>query len=120
MPRNPNAYGPLTDKRDFSFLDGRAVPMGSGQVKRALKQKNYAVRKILLKQTQFLANFNINNLLLNLQERIFQIVKEMDFAVYRNQRIQQETEDRNQAILKSKFKAKGHLVVNPSDNKSSL
>jgi len=95
MPRNPNAYGPLTDKRDFSFLDGRAVPMGSGQVKRALKQKNYA-------------------------ERIFQIVKEMDFAVYRNQRIQQETEDRNQAILKSKFKAKGHLVVNPSDNKSSL
>jgi Mitoribosomal protein mL52 len=41
--RNPNAYGPLTDNRDFSYVDGRPVPIGVGQSERVLKHRKYAV-----------------------------------------------------------------------------
>ena len=43
LSRNPNAYGPLTDNRDFSYVDGRPVPIGVGQSERVLKHRKYAV-----------------------------------------------------------------------------
>lgn len=43
LPRNPNAYGPLTDGKDFTFLDGRPTPIGVGQKKRIEKHKAFAV-----------------------------------------------------------------------------
>jgi len=46
MASNPNAYGPLTDGPDYSFLDGRPTPPGTGKIKRAMEQKEIAVRKI--------------------------------------------------------------------------
>ena len=36
LPRNPNASGPLTDKPDFSFIDGRPTPLGKGQKRRMI------------------------------------------------------------------------------------
>ena len=45
LPRNPNAYGPLTDNRDFSHVDGQPVPIGTGQKRRLIKNKEYAVSK---------------------------------------------------------------------------
>lgn len=37
LAKNPNSYGPLTDGPDYSFLDGRPTPPGSGKIKRAEK-----------------------------------------------------------------------------------
>jgi hypothetical protein len=45
LPRNPNAYGPLTDGRDFTFVDGRSTPVAPGQLKRLEKNKLHAVSK---------------------------------------------------------------------------
>lgn len=28
LPENPNAFGPLTNLPDYSFLDGRPTPLG--------------------------------------------------------------------------------------------
>jgi large subunit ribosomal protein L52 len=43
MAANPNAYGPLVDGPDYSFIDGRPTPPGSGKVKRAVEQREIAV-----------------------------------------------------------------------------
>lgn len=43
-PANPNAYGPLTDGPDYSFLDGRPAPVGSGKLRRARDQQDLAVK----------------------------------------------------------------------------
>jgi large subunit ribosomal protein L52 len=37
-----NTYGPLTDLPDWSYADGRPAPLGTGQLKRLIKQKDYA------------------------------------------------------------------------------
>jgi hypothetical protein len=52
MPRNSNAYGPLTDGRDFTFVDGRPTPVNSGQRRRLEQNKLHAVGDLL--------NFSLN------------------------------------------------------------
>jgi hypothetical protein len=43
LPANPNTNGILTDKPDFSYLDGRPAEIGIGVKRRLEKQKEYAV-----------------------------------------------------------------------------
>ncbi|EFX81184.1 hypothetical protein DAPPUDRAFT_303595 [Daphnia pulex] len=86
MPRNPNAYGPLTDGRDFTFVDGRPTPVNSGQRRRLEQNKLHA-------------------------EKIIQIVKEMNFAVERNRGLKQLKEEKRREILDTKLKPKGHLLL---------
>jgi hypothetical protein len=40
---NPNTSGILTDKPDYSYLDGRPAEIGIGVKRRLEKQKEYAV-----------------------------------------------------------------------------
>jgi len=35
LARNSNAYGAMTDLPDYTFLDGRRTPAGTGRVQRA-------------------------------------------------------------------------------------
>lgn len=43
LPKNPNASGPLTDNKDFSFVDGRPTPLGKGQKRRIISNQLLAV-----------------------------------------------------------------------------
>ncbi|XP_032784652.1 39S ribosomal protein L52, mitochondrial isoform X2 [Daphnia magna] len=86
LPRNPNAYGPLTDGRDFTFVDQRVTPIGAGQLKRLEKHRIYA-------------------------EKILQTVKEMNFAIERRSNLQKQREENQKEILESKLKPKGHLLL---------
>merc|ERR1712071_223149 len=43
LPRNSNASGPLTDNRDFSFVDGTPSPLGKGQKRRLILNQLHAV-----------------------------------------------------------------------------
>lgn len=86
LPRNPNAYGPLTDGRDFTFVDQRVTPIGAGQLKRLEKHRIYA-------------------------EKILQTVKEMNFAIERRANLQKQREEKQKEILESKLKPKGHLLL---------
>lgn len=83
---NPNAYGPLTDKPDYTFLDGRPTPLGMRQRKRLQKQKEMAVR-------------------------VIQLSKEIDYAVERHSKILKDEENRKNQILANKLKPKGHLLL---------
>jgi hypothetical protein len=40
---NPNTSGILTDKPDYSYLDGRPAEIGRGMKERLEKNKEYAV-----------------------------------------------------------------------------
>jgi len=90
---NPNAYGAVTDLPDYTFIDGRRAPPGSGKVRRAIEQRD-------------------------LTAKIIQLTSELDFAVERRERLDREEEDATQRILKSKLKPKGKDVSNkPSTDK---
>lgn len=82
---NPNACGILTDKPDYSYVDGRPTPMGARQRQRLLKQKEIAAKIIAL-------------------------TSEMDFAIERHKQLQVEAENTKKAILASKLKPKGELL----------
>lgn len=82
---NPNAFGILTDKPDYSYMDGRPTPMGGRQRGRLLKQKEIAAKIIAL-------------------------TNEMDFAVGRHKQMQVEAENTKKAILANKLKPKGKLL----------
>ncbi|XP_055537648.1 39S ribosomal protein L52, mitochondrial isoform X2 [Wyeomyia smithii] len=84
FPENHNKSSPLTNLPDYTFLDGRATPLGANQKKRMLKQCDLA-------------------------NRIVTLSKEMDFAVDRYNRIQEEKLDNT--LLDTKFKHKGHLLL---------
>ena len=43
LPLNPNKYGAFADLPDYTFLDGRPTPLGPSRLKRALKQREFAV-----------------------------------------------------------------------------
>ncbi|KAI4479387.1 hypothetical protein M0804_011172 [Polistes exclamans] len=86
LTENPNAFGPLTNKPDYSFLDGKPTPLGVRQKSRIIKQREYAVR-------------------------IHKLVGEIDYAVERHKRLQQEKEEERQRILDSKLKPKGDLLL---------
>lgn len=86
LPLNPNARGPLTDKKDYSYLDGRITPYGSGQRTRILKQQEIA-------------------------QKIIDMTAEMDFAVERHKRMQGEEEERRKGIIANKLKEKGDKLL---------
>jgi hypothetical protein len=48
LPSNPNSYGSLTDLPDYTFVDGRRTPAGSGKLRRAKEQEAFAVSVCLL------------------------------------------------------------------------
>lgn len=54
MVRNPNRYGPLTQRPDYSFVDGRPTPIGVRLRARMEQQLKFAVRFSVL------TNFTIN------------------------------------------------------------
>ncbi|XP_043500224.1 39S ribosomal protein L52, mitochondrial [Polistes fuscatus] len=86
LTENPNAFGPLTNKPDYSFLDGKPTPFGVRQKARMIKQREYAAK-------------------------IHKLVGEIDYAVERHKRLQQEKEEERQKILDSKLKPKGDLLL---------
>ncbi|KAK2584111.1 hypothetical protein KPH14_006552 [Odynerus spinipes] len=91
LTENPNAFGPLTNLPDYSFKDGRPVPLGVGQKKRMIKQQQYAAK-------------------------IVQLVGEIDYAVARHARLQEEEKQRRQNILDSKLKPKGDLLLKKEES----
>jgi len=93
LPKNPNASGPLTDNKDFSFVDGRPTPLGKGQKRRIISN-------------QLLA------------EKILQTVKEMDFAVERFQRITKQGENERKLVVENRLKAKGHHMLKKKSDSS--
>ncbi|XP_015189020.1 PREDICTED: 39S ribosomal protein L52, mitochondrial [Polistes dominula] len=86
LTENPNAFGPLTNKPDYTFLDGRPTPFGVKQKARMIKQKEFA-------------------------KKIHKLVGEIDYAVERHKRLQQEKEEEQQQILANKLKPKGNLLL---------
>lgn len=86
LPLNPNTCGPLTDKKDYSFLDGRTTPYGMGQKERILKQQEIA-------------------------QRIIDLTAEIDFAVERHKKLQIEEQENRKQIIGSKLKVKGGRLL---------
>ncbi|XP_014087525.1 large ribosomal subunit protein mL52 [Bactrocera oleae] len=83
---NPNAFGPLTNLPDYSFLDGRPTPLGSNQKRRLKKQQEIAAKIVTLSG-------------------------ELDFAKKRYARIQAEEAAAKENVIKNKLKPKGHLLL---------
>ncbi|XP_053686461.1 39S ribosomal protein L52, mitochondrial [Sabethes cyaneus] len=92
FPKNPNKSSSLTLLPDYTFLDGRITPLGANQKKRLLKHRELANKIVMLS-------------------------KEMDFALDRYNRIQEEQKQEKAVLLNSKLKPKGHLLL--SMNKQS-
>ncbi|XP_072169602.1 large ribosomal subunit protein mL52-like [Diadema setosum] len=44
LARSGNEYGPLTDRPDWSYADGRPAPPGQGQLERKAEQRQLAER----------------------------------------------------------------------------
>ncbi|KAH8394942.1 hypothetical protein KR222_011731, partial [Zaprionus bogoriensis] len=86
LPENPNAFGPLTNLPDYTYLDGRTTPLGSNQKKRLAKQQEIAAK-------------------------IVQLSGELEFAKQRHERLKAEAESKRQQILQNKLKPKGHLLL---------
>lgn len=86
LPENPNAFGPLTNLPDYSFLDGRPTPLGSNQKRRLKKQQEIAGKIVTLSG-------------------------ELDFAKKRYARMQAEEAATRENVIKSKLKPKGHLLL---------
>lgn len=86
LPANPNTSGVLTDKPDYSYLDGRPAEIGLGMKRRMEKNREYA-------------------------KKILTLTKEIDFAVERHKALEQEKEQKRQRKLDSKLKRKGHLLL---------
>lgn len=85
--KNPNAFGPLTNLPDYTFMDGRPTPLGVRQMKRILVQRDIA-------------------------NKIVTFSKELDFAKERCIKLKKEDADRKESIIKNKLKSKGHLLLN--------
>ncbi|KAL2726945.1 hypothetical protein V1478_007223 [Vespula squamosa] len=86
LTENPNAFGPLTNMADYSYKDGRPTPLCTNQKRRMLKQQEYA-------------------------KRIHKLVKEIDYAVERDIKLQEMKAQEQQRILESKLKPKGNLLL---------
>ncbi|XP_030383150.1 39S ribosomal protein L52, mitochondrial [Scaptodrosophila lebanonensis] len=87
LPQNPNAFGPLTNLPDYTFLDGRPTPLGSNQKKRLLKQQEIATK-------------------------IVQLSGELDYAKKRHETLKAAADAERQRIIENKLKPKGHLLLN--------
>ncbi|XP_053963118.1 39S ribosomal protein L52, mitochondrial [Anastrepha ludens] len=86
LPENPNAFGPLTNLPDYSFLDGRPTPLGANQKRRLKKQQEIAAK-------------------------ILTLSNELDFAKKRYARIQAEKAAEKENVLKGKLKPKGYMLL---------
>ncbi|SPP73570.1 39S ribosomal protein L52, mitochondrial isoform X1 [Drosophila guanche] len=86
LPENPNAFGPLTNLPDYTFLDGRPTPLGSNQKKRLLKQQEIATK-------------------------IVELSGELEFAKQRYERNKVAAATEKQRIIENKLKPKGHLML---------
>ncbi|EDV59650.1 39S ribosomal protein L52, mitochondrial [Drosophila erecta] len=86
LPENPNAFGPLTNLPDYTYLDGRPTPLGANQKKRLLKQQDIATR-------------------------IVELSGELEFAKQRHERLKENAESEKQRLIQSKLKPKGHLLL---------
>ncbi|KAG7189698.1 hypothetical protein KM043_017366 [Ampulex compressa] len=86
LTENPNAFGPLTNRPDYTFKDGRPTPLGSGQRRRILQQKSYA-------------------------EKIVKLVGEIDYAIKKHEDILTQKELKKQEILNSKLIPKGNVLL---------
>ncbi|EDW09174.2 39S ribosomal protein L52, mitochondrial [Drosophila mojavensis] len=86
LPENPNAFGPLTNLPDYTYLDGRPTPLGSNQHRRLLKQQEIAAK-------------------------IVELSSELDFAKERHERLKKQAQAEKQRIIQNKLKPKGHLLL---------
>ncbi|EDW46798.1 39S ribosomal protein L52, mitochondrial [Drosophila sechellia] len=86
LPENPNAFGPLTNLPDYTYLDGRPTPLGANQKRRLLKQQEIA-------------------------SRIVELSGELEFAKQRHQRLKETAESEKQRLIRSKLKPKGYLLL---------
>ncbi|XP_039501631.1 39S ribosomal protein L52, mitochondrial [Drosophila santomea] len=86
LPENPNAFGPLTNMPDYTYLDGRPTPLGANQKRRLLKQQEIATR-------------------------IVELSGELEFAKQRHERLKENAESEKQRLIRSKLKPKGHLLL---------
>ncbi|XP_034106813.1 large ribosomal subunit protein mL52 [Drosophila nasuta] len=86
LTENPNAFGPLTNLPDYTYLDGRATPLGSNQKKRLLKQQEVAAK-------------------------IVELSSELEFAKARHERLKSEAKAEKQRIIQNKLKPKGQLLL---------
>ncbi|XP_043651460.1 39S ribosomal protein L52, mitochondrial [Drosophila teissieri] len=86
LPENPNAFGPLTNMPDYTYLDGRPTPLGANQKRRLLKQQEIATR-------------------------IVELSGELEFAKQRHERLKEKAESEKQRLIRSKLKPKGHLLL---------
>lgn len=82
MPSNPNKFGPLTNLPDYSYLDGRPVPLGMNQKRRMEKQMEY-------------------------HQKILELSGDVDFAKDRYAKNQAEKAREKKLIIDSKLKRKG-------------
>lgn len=83
---NPNACGPLTDKADFTFVDGRPTPYGTNQVLRMVRQKEIA-------------------------KSIIELTREVDFAVERHKMLLEQKDRAQEEMLRNKLQPKGMLLL---------
>ncbi|XP_014488844.1 PREDICTED: 39S ribosomal protein L52, mitochondrial [Dinoponera quadriceps] len=82
----PNKDSLLTNLPDYTFKVGKPTPLGIRQKARLDKQREYAAR-------------------------IIELVKEVDFAVERHAKMQEEKMRSRQEILNNKLKPKGDLLL---------
>ncbi|KZC09938.1 39S ribosomal protein L52, mitochondrial, partial [Dufourea novaeangliae] len=84
---NPYTCGPLVNLPDYSFKDNnKPVPYGINQLKRIRQHQEYA-------------------------KRVVHLAGEIDGALERYNRLQNEKERRKQQIIDNKLKPKGQLLI---------
>ncbi|XP_017836626.1 39S ribosomal protein L52, mitochondrial [Drosophila busckii] len=86
LPENPNAFGPLTNLPDYTYLDGRTTPLGSNQKKRLLKQQEIATK-------------------------IVELSSELEFAKKRHAQLKAKAQAERDRVMKNKLKPKGPLLL---------
>ncbi|XP_037954453.1 39S ribosomal protein L52, mitochondrial-like [Teleopsis dalmanni] len=86
LPMNSNAFGPLTNLPDYTFLDGRPTPLGSNQKARLERQHQIA-------------------------EKMVTQISELNYAKERHARLKAEKSAEKESIIKNKLKPKGHLLL---------
>ncbi|KAK0168233.1 hypothetical protein PV327_002057 [Microctonus hyperodae] len=93
LTENPNAFGPLTNLPDYSFLDGRPTPFGIRQLARINEQ-----REIL--------------------QKVRKLTYEVDHAVEKHARMKYMNAQNRKSIIEGKLKEKGQCYLNePNTNK---
>lgn len=86
LPRNPNSDGPLTNSPDYSYLDGRPVPIGARRMERIEKRKLLAAK-------------------------IVTMLEELDFAKKRFEASKMEPVALPEEAVIAQLKPKGHLLL---------